>query len=151
MTGSFLTTLGASFLGTLGFGVLLHAPRKSLILGSLLGALGYGIYWGIAQAGGSQGFAMFMGALGASLLAQVAARRMRMIATIFITLSIIPLVPGLGLYRCMSYLAQGQSALGVQEGVSAMTNILMIALGVSVGAFLYRARVRLRLNRKGSG
>ena len=63
---------------------------------------------------------------------------MRMIATIFITLSIVSLVPGLGLYHCMEYLGAGRSAAGLQAGVNAMIDVLMIALGVGVGSSLFR-------------
>ena len=140
--GQFVIALASSFLATFGFGVLLHAPRKSLVVGSLLGMVGYGVYWLIVQAGGGEELAMFAGALASTLLAQLAARKMRMIVTVFITLAIIPLVPGLGLYRCMSYLAQGEGALGLQTGVNAMTNILLIALGISIGSFVYKLILR---------
>lgn len=130
-------TLG-SFAGTLGFAVLLHAPRRAWLPSSIIGALGYMLFWGLMRLGLSEPSAMFVGVLVASMLAQLAARRMRMIATIFATLAIIPGVPGMGLYRCMSLLAQGMSAAGVREGVSAMTDIVMIALALGVGSFLTR-------------
>lgn len=136
MVMGLITALWSSFLGTLGFGVLLKAPKKGLLAASVIGAVGYGIYWLVMQWGGSEYMAMFVGSMAASVLAQLAARKLKMIATVFITLAIIPLVPGLGLYRCMSYLAQGQNALGAQTGIHAMMNFLMIALGVAVGGFL---------------
>jgi len=135
MLPGLLTALLSSFFGTLGFGVLLKAPRKGLMAASVIGAVGYGIYWVTMYYGASEYAAMFVGSLAASVLAQLAARKLKMIVTVFITLAIIPLVPGLGLYRCMSYLAQGQNALGAQTGIHAMMNFLMIALGVAVGGF----------------
>lgn len=135
MIQGLLTALVSSFGGTLGFGILLKAPRRALLTASAIGAAGYGLYWGLMYGGASEYLAMFMGSAIASVLAQIAARRLKMITTVFITLAIIPLVPGLGLYRCMSYLAQGQNALGGQTGIHAMMNILMIALGIAVGGF----------------
>ena len=123
----------ASFIGSLGFAVLLQAPKKSLVAGAAIGAVSYALYWLLLYFGVSELLAMFAGAAVGSLLAQYAARRMRMIATIFITIAIIPLVPGLALCRCMTYIAQGESALGAQVGLNAMQDILMIALGISVG------------------
>lgn len=61
-----------------------------------------------------------------------------MIATVFGTLAIIAFVPGLGLYRCMSLLAQGNTSLGLQTGIVAMSNIVMITFGLGVGSFLMR-------------
>ncbi|MBQ7846502.1 MAG: threonine/serine exporter family protein [Clostridia bacterium] len=134
-----LRTYATSFLGTLGFALLLHAPKKAWLPASLIGGVSYTLYILLLQLGCHQTIAMFGGALAGSLLAQVCARRMRMIATIFITLSIVSLVPGLGLYRCMEHLGAGRNALGLQAGVSAMIDIMMIALGLGVGGFVFRA------------
>lgn len=128
----------ASFLGTLGFALLLHAPRRAWLPASLVGGVSYTLYIALLQAGSHQTVAMFAGALVGSLLAQACARRMRMIATIFLTLSIVSLVPGLGLYRCMEHLGAGRNAMGLQTGVSAMIDIMMIALGVGVGSLVFR-------------
>lgn len=132
--------LAASLMGTLGFGVLLQAPRRSLLCAALIGSFSYLIYWALLFWGAPEMLCMFCGAASGSLLAQLAARKMRMAGTIFMTLAVIPLVPGLGLYRSMAYLAQGMNALGAQAGVQAMMNVLMIALGMGVGSFLFRTR-----------
>ncbi len=127
-----------SFVGNLGFAILLHVPKKAWIPASIIGGVAYGLYWALMQGGVSEPAAIFSGALLGSLLAQGCARRMRMIGTIFVTLSIVSLVPGLGLYRFMALLGQKENALGLQAGVAAMTGIGMIALGVGLGSFLFR-------------
>ena len=132
----------SAFVGTLGFALLLHAPRKAWVPASLIGATAYALYWVLDMAAGlSMPLSIFLGALTGSIMAQACARRMRMIATIFITLSIVAMVPGLGLYRCMALLAQGNNAAGLRNGVEAMTTIMMIALGLGVGSFLFRVMV----------
>lgn len=130
-----------SLIGTWGFALMLSAPRKSWIPAALMGGIGYALYWLAMELGLSEPASIFIASLAASLLAQACARRMQMIATIFVALSIIPLVPGLGLYRCMELLGQGQNGAGLQTGVAAMISIMMIALGVAVGGFLFRAAV----------
>ena len=139
----------AAFLGTMGFSLLLHAPKRAWLPASAIGAAAYTLYWVLEQAGLSMPASIFIGALAGSLLAQGCARKMRMIATIFITLSIVAMVPGLGLYRCMALLAQGQNAAGVRSGVEAMSTIVMIALGIGVGNFLFRAAMGVRRSTKG--
>lgn len=141
MTSELVRILLMSFLGTLGFALLLHAPRKAWLPASLIGGVSYTLYIALMELGASGAAAMFCGALAGSLLAQLCARKMRMIATIFVTLSIVSLVPGLGLYRCMEYLGAGKNALGLQAGVSAMTDIMMIALGLGVGSLVFRTIV----------
>lgn len=138
MIAGILRALFASFMGTIGFAVLLNAPKKAWIPASMIGALSFALYWILFEIGLPEPFAIFMGAAIGSLLAQLYARRMRMIATIFLTLSIVPMVPGLGLYRCMELLGQGQSGLGARTGVAAMITIVMIALGIGTGNYLSR-------------
>lgn len=133
-----LRAAASSFVGTWGFALLLHAPKRAWIPAAAIDAVGYVIYWGLLRLGTGEPPAIFLAAMAASMLAQLCARRMRMIATIFVSLSIVSLVPGLGLYRCMELIGQGQHAAGLQAGVAAMISILMIALGLAVGSFLFR-------------
>lgn len=137
LTGA-LRMFASAFFGTLGFALLLHAPRKAWLPASAIGAVAYTLYWLLHEAGLGMSMSVFIGALTGSLMAQGCARRMRMIATIFITLSIVAMVPGLGLYSCMALLAQGETAAGLRAGVEAMATITMIALGLGVGGFLFR-------------
>lgn len=127
-----------SFVGNFGFAILLHVPKKAWVPASIIGGVAYGLYWALMLLGVSEPGAIFCGALLGSLLAQWCARRMRMIGTIFVTLSIVSLVPGLGLYRFMALLGQKENALGLQAGVAAMMGIGMIALGIGLGSFLFR-------------
>lgn len=138
----------SSFIGSVSFGALMNAPRKSLPVGGLIGMLGYLVYWGLIHFGTADALSMFLGAFIAAAVGQIAARKMRMISTIFITMAIISLVPGMGLYRAMSALGQGQTALGASIAVESMTLILMIALGTAMGSALFGPR-RLRVRRKG--
>ena len=78
------------------------------------------------------------------MLGQYLARRMQMIASIFVLLAMIPLVPGLGLYRCMHYLAQEMYSAGANAGVRAMVDVVMIALGIAVGSYAFRLIARPR-------
>lgn len=135
-------SLLSSFLGSLGFAVILQAPKRSLLAASFIGSLSYLCYWWLVQSSRSEWLAMLCAAIIGSVLAQLAARRQHRVATIYVTIAIIPLVPGLGLYRAMSYLAQGQSGLGARMGIQAMMNILMLAFGITIGSFLCRMRFR---------
>ena len=132
----FLRIFISSALAGAGFGALLYAPRKAILWGGLLGGVGYTAYWLVMRAGSGETSAMFVGALIASFGAQMSARKLKMIATVFVTIAIIPLVPGLGLYRAMSAFAQGQTALGGSTLAHAMALVVMIALGIGFGAAL---------------
>lgn len=128
----------SSFVGTLGFAIFMHAPKRAWLPASAVGGVAYLLYWALQEAGVTESMAIFIGALLGSVLGQYLARRMKMIATIFVLLSMIPLVPGLGLYRCMHFLAQEMYGAGADAGVRAMVDVVMIALGLAVGNFLFR-------------
>ena len=128
----------SSFIGTLGFAIFMHAPKRAWFPASAIGGVAYLAYWALLQGGVYEPMAIFIAALLGSVLGQYCARRMRMIATIFVLLAMIPLVPGLGLYRCMHFLAQEMYGAGADAGVRAMVDIVMIALGLAVGNFMYR-------------
>ncbi len=138
MTGQFLLTALSSFLGTLGFAVLLRAPKRAWIPSSLVGAFAYTLYWFLLETGVSEAASIFIGALAGSILGQALARRLKMIGTIFNTLAIVAFVPGLGLYRCMALLAAGNTQGGAVAGIQAMVSIVMIALGLGMGTFVFR-------------
>ena len=138
MIAGLIRSLVGGFFGTIGFALLLHAPKKAWLPASAIGGVSFALYWFLLRIGWGEAAAIFTAALGGSLWAQWCARRMRMIATIFITLSIVSLVPGLGLYHCMEYLGAGRSAAGLQAGVNTMIDVLMIAMGVGVGSSLFR-------------
>lgn len=133
-----LFKLISSFVGTFGFAIFMHAPKRAWLPASAIGGAAYTLYWLLLQFSMYEPMAMFLAALVGSMLGQYCARRMQMIASIFVLLAMIPLVPGLGLYRCMSYLAQEMYGAGADAGVRAMVDIVMIALGLAVGSFIFR-------------
>ncbi len=135
---SILTVVLSSFVGTLGFAMILHTPARTLVPASVIGAAAYGLYFYLESVGCPEPAAIFLGTLFGTLLGQECARRMRRISTIFTTLAIVSLVPGLGLYRCMELLGSGESDAGLLAGVSAMITIAMITLGIAVGTYLFR-------------
>lgn len=137
-----LIKLVSSFVGTLGFAIFMHAPKRAWLPASAIGGVAYLLYWALLQTGMYEPLAIFIGALLGSVLGQYLARRMQMIASIFVLLSMIPLVPGLGLYRCMHYLAQEMYSAGADAGVRAMVDVVMIALGLAVGSFIFRLIAR---------
>ncbi|NLB91730.1 MAG: threonine/serine exporter [Clostridiales bacterium] len=135
-----IRAVGSSFFATLGFGLLMQAPKKALGWGAGIGAIGYVLFWSLSKIAAISQFSMFFASALASILCQVAARKLRMAAIVFNTMAIIPLVPGLAVYQGMSYFTQGLSELGAQTLVKAIIDISMMALGLGIGAFAMRVR-----------
>lgn len=140
MLEGLLRAIVSGFLGAAGFGALLHAPKKGILWGAVIGSVGYTAYWLIFHLTGSELPAMFVGALLAAVLGQLAARKLHMISTVFVTIAILPLVPGIGLYRAMSAMGQGDMMTGASTAVHAMSLILMIVMGTGIGSALSSLR-----------
>ena len=125
-------------LGSVGFALLVHAPLRSLLPSGIIAALSYLVYMLLSMNGISDSMAVFAGALFGSLAGQEVARKMKMIGTVFLMSAIVPVVPGLGLYRMMTLLGQGATAAGADQGIEAMITIAMITLGLGVGSYADR-------------
>ena len=148
MIGELIRAAVSSLFGAMGFGILVHAPVKSWIPGSLTAMAAFLVYWAALQLGMPDPAAIFCGSMFGALAALYCSKRLKMIGTTFLMMSIVSFVPGLGLYRCMEYLGAGQTRLGAEQGVAAMITIAMIVLGQSTGSFLYRSVTSLRKGRK---
>ena len=133
----FRAMLGA-FFGAAGFAMLMHVPRRSWLVCGLIASLSYMVCWILTYLRLPGPMAVFIGSLAGSLLSLLSARLMRIIGTVFLMSAIVPVVPGLGLYRMMEALGRGQISSGAHIGIQAMITVAMIALGLGAGAFIDR-------------
>ena len=129
--------LGA-FFGAVGFAMLVHVPTRAWFVSGLIASLSYLLYWFLTYLGLPDPMAIFIGSLFGSLVGLLSARLMKIIGTVFLMSAVVPVVPGLGLYRMMSALGQGQLTAGAKTGIQAMITVAMIALGLGAGAFFDR-------------
>jgi len=127
-----------AFFGTVGFAMLVHVPKRAWLVSGLIASFSYLLYWFMAYLDLPDPMAIFIGSLFGSLAGLLSARLMKIIGTIFLMSAVVPVVPGLGLYRMMAALGQGQIAAGAKTGIQAMITVAMIALGLVAGAFMDR-------------
>lgn len=132
-----LTYLGCA-LGTLALAIFFRVPRRALLIGTLLGLVAFGVYNLVLYFQGSAYLAVFLGAYTGAFLGELMARRMRMAALVFITPSLLPLVPGLGLYRTMLLFVQGDLSAAGALGAQTLTSMGLLALAVAVSALVMR-------------
>ena len=91
----FRAVVGA-FFGTVGFAMLVHAPKRSWLVSGLIASLSYLVYWFMTYLGLPDPMAIFIGSLFGSLAGLLSARLMKMIGTVFLMSAVVPDVPGLG-------------------------------------------------------
>ena len=121
------------------FALLLNQPRKTMLFSALFAGLGYGIFLLLGQS--TLGY--FCATLFIGVACEICARLMKKISTLFITSALIPLVPGVGLYRTMRYLVQGEYHMAISCGTETLMGICAIALGITISSVLF-ANIRKR-------
>ena len=83
-------------------------------------------------------YANFAATVALSVFAELFARVAKEPATIFIATGVIPLVPGLGLYKGMNMIIGSNYDQGVMILITAATDSMAIALGVMMVASILR-------------
>lgn len=114
------------------FALLFHAPRRCVIPASFVGTASYGVYLAAFAAAPSTVAASFAAALCVAILSEWLARRMRAPSTIFISVGIIPLVPGVGLYQTMLRLVQNDYTAALSAGTETLLIAGCIAMAVAI-------------------
>jgi uncharacterized membrane protein YjjB (DUF3815 family) len=120
------------------FGMLLKQPRDTLVHTSLIGLNGYILFLLLHQST----FAYFAAALMVGLLCELTARIKERTTTLYLVSAIIPLVPGLGLYRTIMYAANNDYDQALATGSATIAGIGAIALALTIATVVF-TKVRL--------
>jgi len=128
-----------SFLATIAFAVLFQAPKRTLIISGVIGAIGWVVFVYLRQHLEYNSFhANFLATVALSLISELSARMFKQPATVFLIPGIIPLVPGLGMYQGMKQIIEKSYDNGVTTLLTAGTDSAAIALGIMVIASFFR-------------
>jgi len=147
---NYLSHFFFSFMATAAFGVLFQTtPKRTLVLCGLVGAVGWCIYIFLGKDLGYGSFyANLIAAASLTVLAELFARLLRQPATIFIATGVIPLVPGLGMYKGMNKIIENSYDQGINILITAGTDSVAIALGVMVISSIFRVLRNRQLEKK---
>ena len=119
-------------LGCVGFAILFHATGKKLLFTGIGAFFTWVIYLGCVQLHASAFVATAAASTFVAAYAQVMARVCRTPATVFLTASVFPVVPGARLYYMMYALVMQDPAEALAEGKA----LLLGCLGIILGFFL---------------
>jgi len=115
------------------FSVLIGSPKKTILTASIVGALGYIVYdiIMIASASSAEVSAFFFGTLFMSLVSEILARTQKMPSITFTTPAIVPLVPGVGIYKTMLFLILDDFSSAVSTGVTTLLTTGAMAIAIA--------------------
>lgn len=137
-----------SFMAALFFAFLFSVPKKSAPIAAFIAGIGYVVFILISNTWGNPLVGYFVGTLIMAVLSEMAARITNMTTTIFITVGVIPLVPGLGLFQTMQYLVQNNHSAALQTGAQTLLAAGTIAMAIAVNTFIVKTVIHLFKIRK---
>lgn len=124
-------------IATSAFSILFGLGWVDASIASLGAALGWVVYewFPVLHA---EAFSVFFAALAAGLFSEIASYFRRKPATVYMIASIIPLVPGGGMYYTMLSTLEGNTAQSVDTGIATLMTAFSIAIGLAVASVIGR-------------
>jgi uncharacterized membrane protein YjjP (DUF1212 family) len=126
--------LGGAAVAAAAFSVASYAPRRAVLPVALITAVAAAISQGISVAGfgrvaAAGGAAFFIG-----LVAYAVAGRVRVPPLVVAVPAIVPFLPGLSIYRGLTFLADG--GFFVSQGILALMTAISVAIALASGVIL---------------
>lgn len=128
----------ASFLGTIGYALMMRMKRYQVISVGIGGMITWAIYLLVEQHTDSVFICVFIASMFVAVYAEIMARVHRAPTTIFLTCGAIPLIPGGRLYYFISGILNKDIEMARDNGNMAIAMVLGIAIGFLVVTILYR-------------
>ena len=116
-------------IGAAGFGYIYKLPGRYMPAATIGGMLGWAVYAAVEQVSDSVFMEALIAGFATAVFAEIMARLYKAPSTIFFVVSMIPLVPGKGLYDFMNSLAEGDYVTAASNG----SDTLLIAAGIAGG------------------
>ena len=96
-----LFNLALGFMSGIGFTSLINIPKRSILVASVISGVGWLLYNLGVEADYSKVTAAFLATIAIEVLSEVSSRIFKDAASVYIIPSILPLVPGAGMYYAM--------------------------------------------------
>ena len=136
-------------LSSIAFSIEFNLRGKKLVFAALGGLIAWVVYLlstGIYKNDIPQ---YFLGAVAISAYAEILARINKVPATVYLVISIIPLVPGGDIYRTMVYFINGEAELFLEKLMYTLSIAGVIALGVFAVTSIFRILSSIRYAAQG--
>ncbi|MGN1015098.1 MAG: threonine/serine exporter family protein [Butyricicoccus sp.] len=132
-----------SLFASLCFGIIFQISGRKLLFSAFGGMLGWLIYAlsGILFSASSIP-CYFLAAIGITFYSEYCARSLRAPVTIFLAVSLIPLVPGGGIYQTMLYCIQHSTTLALYTGIHTVGIAGALALGIGIVSSVFTVLLR---------
>lgn len=127
-----------SFISCFAVGMVFNIQKDHLILAAMGGSIGWAVYLCSNSFLANDIFCYFIAGLTISLYGEIMARVCKAPVTSFLTVAIIPLVPGGGMYYTMEHCIREEIQLFATTGLHTLAIAGAIALGIVTVSSLVR-------------
>ncbi|WP_156939770.1 threonine/serine exporter family protein [Clostridium lundense] len=128
-----------SFIACFAFGIIFNIKGKNLIFAAVGGGLSWFIYLISLKSNMSNNLSFFNGTVVGAIYCEIMARVLKTPVTTFMICTIIPLVPGGGMYYTMLETIRGD----INKSLSTGLNTLIIAGEIAIALVLVSSITRL--------
>ncbi len=129
----------AGFVGSFGFALLFNIRGKKLLVSSIGGIISWTLFLLLRRFIENEALCYLIVSISLSIYAEIMARVMKSPTTTFITVSLVPLIPGGSLYYTMAYAFEGNAESFITKGV----HTLMLASALALGIIVVSAAVKM--------
>lgn len=119
-----------AFMASFGFGIIFNIRGKNLIFAALGGGLSWFCYLFLTHNDISDIISLFISSIIFSIYSEIFARILKTPVTTLAICSLIPLVPGAGMYYTMYETILGNISTAVSLGLKAISSAGALALGL---------------------
>ena len=127
-----LVTCVVSFAACAGFVIVFNIHGRGKLLCALGGAVTWGVYCAAEALGCDSLLCCFLATCAAAVFSEAMARVRRYPAISYLVISLLPLIPGAGIYYTALYAIRGDMALAAQYGMNTLATAGVMAAGILV-------------------
>lgn len=138
----------ASCVGCIGFTFVFNVHGHGAPLCCLGGGLTWAVYLLVVSLGGGDFIANFWAALFAGFFAEFMARIRKHPAISYLVISLLPLIPGGGIYRAVNYAVRGNMGMFADTAIHTAAVAGILAVGILMASTTVRLRNILKAQRK---
>ena len=127
-----LATCFVSFVACVGFVIVFNIHGKGNLLCALGGAITWAVYCLTMELGGGSYLCCFIATCAAAGFSEIMARVRKYPAISYLIISLLPLIPGAGVYYAALHAIQGDMALASDYGLTTLATAGVMAAGILV-------------------
>ena len=132
-----------ALIACVGFGLIFNIQGFGILITGIGGSVGWLVYLLVMDWQGHDIFAAIVAAMSIAVYSEVMARVRRCPVTGYLQIALLPLVPGAGVYRAMSYCVEGDT----ERFTATLLHTIGFAAALSVGAMLASSLFRALIPR----